>query len=64
VQYGTGAASNFSGPGIGMTIPTPSLDTAKSKQFLVTEQIVLQCLDPMGVVWSEARSISHQTLIA
>jgi maltoporin len=42
VQYGTGAASNFSGPGIGTTIPTPSLDTAKSKQFLATEQIVLQ----------------------
>ena len=27
VQYGTGAASNFSGPGIGTTIPTPSPDT-------------------------------------
>jgi maltoporin len=42
IQYGTGAASNFSGPGIGTTIPTPSPDTAKSKQFLATEQIVLQ----------------------
>jgi maltoporin len=42
IFYGTGAASNFSGPGFGATIPTPSLDTAKSKQFLVAEQIVLQ----------------------
>ena len=50
VQYGTGAASNFSGPGIGMTIPTPSLDTAESKQFLVTEQVVLQPNDKFAVM--------------
>jgi maltoporin len=50
VLYGTGAASNFSGPGIGTTIPTPSLDTAKSKQFLATEQIVLQPNDKFAVM--------------
>jgi maltoporin len=50
IQYGTGAASNFSGPGIGTTIPTPSLDTAKSKQFLATEQIVLQPNDRFAVM--------------
>jgi maltoporin len=50
VQYGTGAASNFSGPGIGMTIPTPSFDTAKSKQFLITEQVVLQPNDKFAVM--------------
>jgi maltoporin len=50
IQYGTGAASNFSGPGIGTTIPTPSPDTAKSKQFLATEQIVLQPNDKFAVM--------------
>jgi maltoporin len=50
IQYGTGAASNFSGPGIGATIPTPSPDTARSKQFLVTEQIVLQPNDKFAIM--------------
>jgi maltoporin len=50
IQYGTGAASNFSGPGIGTTILTPSPDTAKSKQFLATEQIVLQPNDKFAVM--------------
>jgi maltoporin len=50
IQYGTGAASNFSGPGIGTTIPTPSPDTARSKQFLATEQIVLQPNDKFAVM--------------
>jgi maltoporin len=50
IQYGTGAASNFSGPGIGTTIPTPSLDTARSRQFLATEQIVLQPNDKFAVM--------------
>jgi maltoporin len=50
IQYGTGAASNFSGPGIGTTVPTPSPDTAKSKQFLATEQIVLQPNDKFAVM--------------
>jgi maltoporin len=50
VEYGTGAASNFSGPGFGATIPTPSADTARSKQFLATEQIVLQPNDKFAVM--------------
>jgi maltoporin len=50
IQYGTGAASNFSGPGIGTTIPTPSPDTARSRQFLATEQIVLQPNDKFAVM--------------
>jgi maltoporin len=50
VQYGTGAASNFSGPGIGTTIPAPSSDTARSKQLLATEQIVLQPNDKFAVM--------------
>ena len=50
IQYGTGAASNFSGPGIGTTIPTPSIETARSKQFLATEQIVLQPNDKFAVM--------------
>jgi hypothetical protein len=33
-----------------MTIPTPSLDTARSKQFLVTEQTVLQPNDKFAVM--------------
>ena len=50
IQYGTGAASNFSGPGIGTTVPTPSPDTARSRQFLATEQIVLQPNDKFAVM--------------
>jgi maltoporin len=50
VEYGTGAASNFSGSGFGATIPTPSIDTGKSKQLLVTEQIVLQPNDKFAVM--------------
>jgi len=50
IFYGTGAASNFSGPGIGSTVPTPSLYTAKSKQFLIAEQIVLQPNDKFAVM--------------
>jgi len=33
VQYGTGAASNFSGPGVGMTDPSPDPNRTKSKSF-------------------------------
>ena len=50
IQYGTGAASNFSGPGIGTRIQTPSSDTARSRQFLVTEQIVFQPSDKFAIM--------------
>ncbi|WP_047496997.1 carbohydrate porin [Terriglobus sp. TAA 43] len=50
VQYGTGAASNFSGPGIGMTIPTPGPNARDAKQFLITEQVVLQPNEKFAVM--------------
>jgi maltoporin len=49
VQYGTGAASIFSGPGIGITIPTRDAGV-RAKQFLATEQIVLQPNDRFAVM--------------
>jgi maltoporin len=50
IQYGTGAASNFSNPGNGTTIanPTPYID--HSTQFLVSEQVVLQPNDKFGIM--------------
>ena len=42
IQYGTGAASNFSGPGNGTTIPNSTQYINYSKQLLITEQVVLQ----------------------
>jgi maltoporin len=50
IFYGTGAASNFSGPGFGATILTPSPHLAKSSQFLAAEQIVLQPNDRFAVM--------------
>lgn len=50
IQYGTGAASNFSGPGLGTAMLPPSPDVAKSKQFLMTEQIVLQPNDKFAMM--------------
>ncbi len=42
VQYGTGAASNFSNPGNGTTIADPTPFISKSKQLLVVEQVLFQ----------------------
>jgi maltoporin len=42
VQYGTGAASNFSNPGNGTTIPDPTQLINKTRQLLVVEQMLLQ----------------------
>ena len=42
VQYGTGAASNFSNPGNGTTIPDPTQFINKTRQLLVVEQMLLQ----------------------
>jgi maltoporin len=50
IFYGTGAASNFSGPGFGAMILTPSPQLAKSSQFLAAEQIVLQPNDKFAVM--------------
>jgi maltoporin len=50
VQYGTGAASNFSNPGNGTTIadPTPYID--KSRQLLVIEQALFQPNDRFAIM--------------
>jgi maltoporin len=41
-QYGTGAASNFSNPGNGTTIPNPTPFIDRSRQLLITEQVLFQ----------------------
>jgi maltoporin len=49
-QYGTGAASNFSGPGNGTTIPNPTPYINYSRQLLFTEQLVVQPNDKFAVM--------------
>ena len=49
IQYGTGAASNFSNPGNGVQInPTPFVN--HSKQLLITEQVVFQANDKFAIM--------------
>src|SRR5271155_5932008 len=50
ILYGTGAASNFSSPGSGTTIPDPTLYINQSKQLLVTEQLVFQPNNRFGIM--------------
>jgi maltoporin len=50
IQYGTGAASNFSNPGNGTTIPNPTPYINLSRQFLFTEQMVFQPNDKFAVM--------------
>ncbi len=50
IQYGTGAASNFSNPGNGTTIPNPTPYINHTRQFLVTEQVVFQPNDRFAVM--------------
>jgi len=50
IQYGTGAASNFSNPGNGTTIPNPTPYINFSRQFLFTEQMVFQPNDKFAVM--------------
>jgi maltoporin len=50
IQYGTGAASNFSNPGSGTTIPNQSPYINYSRQLLATEQVVLQPNDKFAVM--------------
>jgi len=49
IQYGTGAASNFSNPGNGVTIADPTPYISKSKQLLVVEQVVFQPNDRFAI---------------
>jgi maltoporin len=50
VQYGTGAASNFSNPGSGTTIADPTPFINKSRQLLVIEQMLLQPNDTFAIM--------------
>ena len=50
VQYGTGAASNFSNPGNGTTIPDPTQYLPKTRQFLLVEQLLLQPNDRFAIM--------------
>jgi maltoporin len=42
IQYGTGAASNYSSPGSGVVLFDPTLFLNSAAQLLVTEQVLLQ----------------------
>ena len=48
VQYGTGAASNFSNPGNGTTIPDPTQYIPKTRQFLLVEQLLFHSAHGVG----------------
>ncbi len=50
IQYGTGAASNFSNPGNGVTIQNPTPYINKSAQLLISEQVVVQPNDWFGIM--------------
>jgi maltoporin len=50
VQYGTGAASNFSSGGYGTTIPNPTPYINNSRQLLVIEEVLLQPNDKFAVM--------------
>ena len=50
VQYGTGAASNFSNPGNGTTIPDPTRFINKTRQLLVVEQFLVQPEDKFAIM--------------
>jgi maltoporin len=50
VQYGTGAASNFSNPGNGTTIPDPTQFINKTRQLLVVEQMLFQPEDKFAIM--------------
>jgi maltoporin len=50
VQYGTGAASNFSNPGNGTTIPDPTQFLNKTRQLLVVEQVLVQPNDKFAIM--------------
>jgi maltoporin len=50
IQYGTGAASNFSNPGNGTTIPNPTPYINRSAQFLLSEQMLFQPNDRFAIM--------------
>ena len=50
IQYGTGAASNFSNPGNGTVIADPTPFINKTKQFLAIEQVLFQPNDRFAIM--------------
>jgi len=50
IQYGTGAASNFSSPGSGTVVVDPTPYQNHRAQFLVTEQILFQPNDKFAIM--------------
>jgi maltoporin len=50
IQYGTGAASNFSSPGSGTVVENPTPFINSQAQFLITEQILLQPNDKFAIM--------------
>jgi maltoporin len=50
IQYGTGAASNFSNPGNGTTIPDPTQFIGKTRQLLIVEQVLFQFNDKFAIL--------------
>ena len=50
IQYGTGAASNFSSPGSGTVVADPTQYIRKSKQLLVVEQVLFQPNDRFAIM--------------
>jgi maltoporin len=50
IQYGTGAASNFSNPGNGVIIQDPTPYINNSRQLLISEQLVVQPNDWFGIM--------------
>jgi maltoporin len=50
IQYGTGAASDYSSPGSGVVIFDPTLFLNSTAQLLVTEQVLLQPNDKFAIM--------------
>ena len=50
IQYGTGAASNFSSPGSGTVVENPTGFINNQAQFLITEQLLLQPNDEFAIM--------------
>jgi maltoporin len=50
VQYGTGAAANFSSPGSGTVVADPNPYINHKAQFLVTEQVLFQPNDKFAIM--------------
>ena len=50
VEYGTGAASNFSNPGNGTTIPDPTQFINKTRQLLLVDQLLVQPNDKFAIM--------------